>query len=152
MIAFVFGGFAMLLPLQFLYLAGHRHHSSHATAFNHIFMKASNILMSIGALPGAFITAFAHLFWPDAKWRKAFAALVKPKHPLIDWPQHVMASGLGVSIEATNAKGKARWLGSEKTTAQVNPAHLSDALIVTLIAFSLINGFLALLIFAYWIG
>lgn len=151
MILFLIGGFALLLPFHFLYVATQDTQKKAPSAYQTIFQKLCFIPSAISAGIAAFLLAFAQLFWPKALWQHAFKAFIKPMRPITHWPLSVITHGFKWSIEAPTASKKGAWIGPAAGSAKIKATDARDALIVTLLAFGLINGFVALLLLASWI-
>ena len=115
------------------------------TSFASLARLFARPVLSVAGIFGAFVLMSALVFKPKTHWGKAILALTKPSFALMSRPLLVMAAGHNWSlITITPDTHKPTWVGTKTGRAKLTPKDLADALIVTLVAFSVLNGFLLL--------
>lgn len=103
----------------------------------------AHLILSVAAMFGALTLSIALLFKPKTHWGKSTLALMKPSMALINRPLLVMAVGNNWSLMKTAPNiAQPTWFGPRSGRAKLTAKDLADALIVTLVAFAVLNGFL----------
>jgi cobalamin biosynthesis protein CobD/CbiB len=145
-LAFLAGGFALLLPYFFALQTVEQKKTSRITAYTKPFRWILAPILWPGAFIASILFALATLFIPSANWPKAWIALSKPVLPPLFWPLKVLTYSFNWAIEAqTNREGKTvRWIGPKEGRSQLTPKDLADALFVTLVVFALTTALLML--------
>lgn len=152
-ILFILGGFMLLLPFQCLHMAIRANDDSITTsAYLRPFATLAAPLEVVGAVFATIFLMVAMLFWPAARWTRAYGAAMRPNRPIRTWPVKLIAHAIDISLDAAGKNDKRLWLGPTGSTAKIDAAACQNALIVTLLAFALSIGFLLVLWLAAFVG
>lgn len=153
LLAFLLGGFTLLVPVMLLQCAvRHDPDPQDRSFFLLPFESLFRWPRAAGCLLAALALAAATLVWPGANWKAAWKALVTGARSPRDWPLNVAAHAFGWSVEASPARKPVVWIGPAGGTARLKAADVREGLIVTLIATGLVHGFLLLLILTAYLG